>query len=265
MAVQKTETFIPSVKFNKLTKEQYDQAVLNGEIQPTEFYLVEELNDNFESMIKSVYDPENKNKPYIPADEALDKETYGGSAAGVVKDSDNLGGKVPQWWMPTGSVIPYAGESAPDGWLLCDGAAVSRTTYAALFAVIGTTFGSGDGSTTFNLPDLRGRVAVGVTSDANLGQTEGATSYTADTAGHILTADELAPHSHEENGAVWANATGENYFTPTSSGANWINAETAGKRGPLTTDITGEGEAHVHLFIADVMQPSLYLHQIIKI
>lgn len=219
MAVQKTETFIPSVKFNKLTKEQYDQAVLNGEIQPTEFYLVEELNNNF----------------------------------------------VGDMWMPTGSVIPYAGESAPDGWLLCDGAAVSRTTYAALFAVIGTTFGSGDGSTTFNLPDLRGRVAVGVTSDANLGQTEGATSYTADTAGHILTADELAPHSHEENGAVWANVTGENYFTPTSSGANWINAETAGKRGPLTTDITGEGEAHVHLFIADVMQPSLYLHQIIKI
>ena len=60
MAVQKTETFIPSVKFNKLTKEQYDQAVLNGEIQPTEFYLVEELNDNFGDMMKKIYDPQNK-------------------------------------------------------------------------------------------------------------------------------------------------------------------------------------------------------------
>ena len=90
MAVQKTETFIPSVKFNKLTKEQYDQAVLNGEIQPTEFYLVEELNDNFGDMAKSVYDPENKEKPYIPADEALDKATYGGSTDGVVIAADRL-------------------------------------------------------------------------------------------------------------------------------------------------------------------------------
>ena len=90
MAVQKTETFIPSVKFNKLTKEQYDQAVLDGEIQPTEFYLVEELNDNFGDMMKSVYDPKNKEKPYIPADEALDKETYAGSTVGAVAKADKI-------------------------------------------------------------------------------------------------------------------------------------------------------------------------------
>jgi microcystin-dependent protein len=52
--------------------------------------------------------------------------------------------------------------TAPNGWLLCNGAAVSRTTYADLFAVIGTTFGTGDGSTTFNIPDFRGRVPAGV-------------------------------------------------------------------------------------------------------
>jgi microcystin-dependent protein len=65
--------------------------------------------------------------------------------------------------MPTGAVIPYAGSAAPTGWLLCDGGSsgISRTTYAALFAVIGTTYGSGDGSTTFNVPDLRGRVPAG--------------------------------------------------------------------------------------------------------
>jgi microcystin-dependent protein len=59
--------------------------------------------------------------------------------------------------MPTGVILPYGGTSAPTGWLACDGTAISRTTYASLFASIGTSFGVGDGSTTFNLPDLRGR------------------------------------------------------------------------------------------------------------
>jgi microcystin-dependent protein len=57
---------------------------------------------------------------------------------------------------PPGAVIAFAGTSAPTGWLVCDGTAISRTTYAALFAAIGTTWGSGDGSTTFNKPELRG-------------------------------------------------------------------------------------------------------------
>lgn len=63
--------------------------------------------------------------------------------------------------LPAGMLAPFAGASAPSGWLLCGGQAVSRTTFAALFAVIGTAYGAGDGSTTFNLPDLRGRVAAG--------------------------------------------------------------------------------------------------------
>lgn len=64
--------------------------------------------------------------------------------------------------VPVGSVTAFAGSSAPSGWLLCYGQAVSRTSYASLFITIGTTYGSGDGSTTFNLPDLRGRVPAGV-------------------------------------------------------------------------------------------------------
>ncbi len=63
---------------------------------------------------------------------------------------------------PTGTVLPYAGSSAPTSYLLSDGTAVSRTTYAALFAITGTTYGAGDGSTTFNLPNLCGRMVVGV-------------------------------------------------------------------------------------------------------
>jgi microcystin-dependent protein len=62
---------------------------------------------------------------------------------------------------PTGTITMFGGSSAPSGWLLCDGTAVSRTTYASLFAVTSTTYGTGDGSTTFNLPDLRSRTAIG--------------------------------------------------------------------------------------------------------
>ena len=63
--------------------------------------------------------------------------------------------------MPTSTILPYAGSAAPTGYFLCDGSAKSRTTYAGLFAIIGTTYGVGDGSTTFNIPDLRGRVIAG--------------------------------------------------------------------------------------------------------
>lgn len=62
---------------------------------------------------------------------------------------------------PTGSVLAFAGTSAPTGWLLCYGQPISRTTYATLFSAIGTTYGVGDGSTTFNVPDLRGRSLFG--------------------------------------------------------------------------------------------------------
>jgi microcystin-dependent protein len=62
---------------------------------------------------------------------------------------------------PTGSVLQFAGTTAPDGWLLCDGSAVSRTSYAALFAAISTSHGTGDGSTTFNVPDYRYQIPRG--------------------------------------------------------------------------------------------------------
>ncbi len=67
-----------------------------------------------------------------------------------------------------GMVMAYGGSSAPNGWLLCNGSAVSRTTYADLFSIIGTTFGVGDGSTTFNLPDLMGRMILGAGAGSGL-------------------------------------------------------------------------------------------------
>ena len=70
--------------------------------------------------------------------------------------------------LPKGMISPFAGSSAPTGWLLCNGSAVSRTTYSALFAVIGTTYGAGDTTTTFNLPDLLGRVPMGAGAGTDL-------------------------------------------------------------------------------------------------
>lgn len=69
---------------------------------------------------------------------------------------------------PAGLVVPFAGATIPSGWLDCDGAAVSRTTYKKLFDALGTTWGGGDGSTTFNLPDLRGRCILGVGTGSGL-------------------------------------------------------------------------------------------------
>lgn len=93
-----------------------------------------------------------------------------------------------------GIILPFGGSSAPAGFLLCDGTAVSRTTYADLFAAIGTTWGVGDGSTTFNVPDMRGRSPLGA------GTGSGLTPRTLAAVGgeetHVLSSGELATHTH---------------------------------------------------------------------
>lgn len=99
-----------------------------------------------------------------------------------------------------GEVRMYAGATPPDGWLICNGSAVSRTTYSDLFALIGTTFGVGDGSTTFNLPDFQGRSPVGVGSGSGL-----SVRALADQGGdesHQLLEAELPSHSHQEKSNI---------------------------------------------------------------
>lgn len=107
---------------------------------------------------------------------------------------------------PVGLLSPYAGSVAPVNWLLCDGSAVSRATYAKLFAVIGTTYGVGDGSTTFNVPDLRGRTIVMVDGSANRLTSASLNGANADTLGgvggaetHTLTLAETAANSFTIN------------------------------------------------------------------
>lgn len=93
--------------------------------------------------------------------------------------------------IPSGLVASFAMSAAPSGWLECDGSAVSRTTYAALFSAIGTTYGTGDGSTTFNLPDLRGEFLRGW--DHGRGVDSGRAIGTSQAAA-------IGPHSHNANG-----------------------------------------------------------------
>lgn len=164
-----------------------------------------------------------------------------------------------------GIVLPYAGSTAPTGWLLCFGQAVSRTTYAALFDAIGTTFGAGDGSTTFNVPDLRGRVSAG---KDNMGGTAasrltnsgtgnpGIDGTTLGAAGgvdrHTLTSNQMPAHSHttyaQSNGGI-TNTGATTYVT--SSGNSNTTLSTV-------TQNTGASEAHPNT------QPTIVLNQIIK-
>ncbi len=98
--------------------------------------------------------------------------------------------------IPSGMLAPFAGTSAPTGWFLCYGQAVSRTTYAALFTAIGTTYGTGDGTSTFNLPDLRGRTIAGVddmggSAASRLTGDNGASTATADSNGSFTSATNI--------------------------------------------------------------------------
>lgn len=97
----------------------------------------------------------------------------------------------------TGTIIAFAGAVAPPGYLACDGSAVSRAIYGALFTVLGTTWGPGDGSTTFNLPDLRGRVGIGTGTGSGL--TPRTLAGTGGEEGHTLDLSEIPSHAHNFN------------------------------------------------------------------
>ena len=117
--------------------------------------------------------------------------------------------------VPTGLIAPMGMSSAPTGWLVCDGSAVSRSTYAGLFSIIGTTWGTGDGSSTFNVPDLRGAVlrgtgTAGVSSDY-VGPNVGA--YQDDqNAEHNHSASSSSSGSSNSTGSHQHNAAGNTPF-----------------------------------------------------
>lgn len=160
---------------------------------------------------------------------------------------------------PTGSIMPFGGTSNPTGWLLCYGQAISRTTYAELFTAIGTTFGTGDGSTTFNVPDLRGRVVAGKdnmggTSSNRLTGVSGSVDgdVLGNTGGeetHTLTTTEMPSHTHQVTAKSSNWATGAGVTGPTINGSGVASISgSAGSNG-----------AHNNV------QPTFILNYIIKI
>lgn len=151
--------------------------------------------------------------------------------------------------LPVGSIVPFGSDTVPENWLLCDGSAVSRTEYAKLFSVIGGNYGVGDGSTTFNLPNLRGRVAVGKdgtqTEFDNLGEKGGEKT-------HQLTLGELPKHTPK------VKYLGEHDTGLNSGPYGYKLSYTLGCDESLTTEPIGNDEPHNNL------QPYQITNYIIK-
>lgn len=167
--------------------------------------------------------------------------------------------------LPSGMITMTAANTAPSGWMLCNGSAVSRTTYADLFTAIGTTYGVGDGSTTFNLPDLRGRVPAGTDSSQasfnTLGGTGGQAEVTLTAAQSGLPAHahgassgtESADHSHSgSTGNVSAWHTHSFSFTETADstgdGAARYDSSSAASQGTQTYSTGNPSSNHTHAF-----------------
>lgn len=144
--------------------------------------------------------------------------------------------RVKQWVLqnasPTGIISAFAGISAkvPSGWLLCDGREVSRTDYAKLFDVIGTTYGDGNGTTTFNIPNLQGRFPLGLSTDYILGRTGGE-------ARHTLNTNEMPRHSHIQNSHT---------HSTVSSGAHTHSATTNSSGSHSHSGTTASAGSHTH-------------------
>jgi len=166
--------------------------------------------------------------------------------------------------VPTATIIPWSDGSLPTGYLECNGAAVSRSTYSALFAIVGTTYGSGNGSTTFNIPNLKNNIGLGRSNAKALASTGGANTVqttgnvAGSTAAHTVTTPELPSHSHSNSAAQACLALN-------------CGGQPPGQYSPGNTGSTGGGGGHSHnmsaTFTGDstsVLQPYLTLLYIIK-
>jgi microcystin-dependent protein len=161
---------------------------------------------------------------------------------------------------PVGSIAMWPTTTAPSGFLLCNGTAVSRTTYSTLFSVIGTTFGSGDGSTTFNLPNYADRMPIGTgTIATSVGQTGGSQTTT-------LTTSNLPSHTHTVTDPGHTHIVPYDFATYAGGGSSGPNNTFGSINNPVTTSSltgitignTGSGTA------ATTISPYLGINFIIK-
>lgn len=142
--------------------------------------------------------------------------------------------------IPVGTIIPFAGSSAPDGWFTCNGQLLNRNTYAKLFAVIGTTYGSTTGDN-FRVPDIRDRFPTGAGGSYSIGATGGVAQV-------VLTTQQLPGHTHDiggKAGTAMMNGVGM-YVSNLSSGSGWqaLSTTEQGSMSGLIAKATGGGQAH---------------------
>lgn len=158
---------------------------------------------------------------------------------------------------PTGTVNSFAGATAPTGWLLCGGQAISRTTYSDLFAVVGTTYGVGDGSTTFNIPDLRGRAIAGLD---NMGGVDAGRLDWANTLG-TSGGTQTNTHNHFQSVGYDGTIYAKFYTVPPRSKVETVSR---GSIAGTTSTAPGRFDSTDNETI-DIMQPTLLLNYIIRI
>jgi microcystin-dependent protein len=143
--------------------------------------------------------------------------------------------------VPTGAILAYGAVTAPSGYVLCDGSAIDRTVYAALFAVLSTTYGAGDGSTTFNVPDMRQRFVLGKAASgtgAALGATGGAIDHTHTGPSHTHTYSDTtstpsATQGDAQAGSGSAPASGTHTHTSSGTTAASGTGATGSNNGPF--------------------------------
>lgn len=168
--------------------------------------------------------------------------------------SANLISIFAEYSIMSGEIKLWAGSTVPSGFLACDGSAVSRTTYANLFAVIGTIYGPGDGSTTFNVPDMRDNVPIGAGSTYTLGSVGGE-------ATHTLTTAEMPSHSHVDTGHVHTEGTAAPVVVTIGAGAPTPSAiPSVGVTGSGNASLTNTGGGGAH----NNLQPYLAVGYIIR-
>src|SRR5690554_5601112 len=163
--------------------------------------------------------------------------------------------------VPPSAIMAFARATAPTGWLKANGAAISRETYADLFAAIGTTFGEGDGSTTFNLPDLRGEFVRGWSDgkDVDSGRVFGSSQLSANAA-HTHTGTTVGGglHSHTFSGTTGAGAAhGHQIQMPTATGAAQSGSGSTVLTGETTWVSTSNESAHTHPFSGTTTQTEI--------